>query len=313
MYLQRKILDYYKPVVKQTLSIVPRDVRRKALKKKYNDKSIKIIRRIKRYRNPWGQTKKNFNKFKKRIRRFKFQKRYKINSKMKFMKNNYFRSYENLFNNIMWIKKGFRKMYGNMTKHDSVIFHKKIENSLQRKNNMFENFFGEIECLLPVALYRLRLVPGIKTAKEYIRHGRIKVNSKLVTFINYKLQPHDIISLHHTLRKHYRKRFLKPMSNRQKKRFRLQIIKDRMRQRLLKKKNIRSKYKLKLKLGKHKKKMRQPIKIQSRRPHYYEFSKKLRRAVLLYKPKFYELHYNRYRFSFRMYLILLNNFKYIKY
>jgi ribosomal protein S4 len=226
------------------------------------------------------------------------------------MKNNYFHSYENLFNNMMWIKKGFRKMYGNMTKHDSAMFYRNVESSLQRKNNILENFLGEVECLLPVALYRLRLVPGVRTAKEYIRHGRVMVNSKLITFINYKLQPNDVILLNNKIRRRYRKRFFKALSNRQKKRLRLTRIKNRMKKRLLKKKNSRSHFKVKFKKFKTSKRR---FKILNPRPRYYEFSKKLRRAILLYKPKFHELQYNKYRFSFRMYLVLLHGFKYIKY
>jgi ribosomal protein S4 len=225
-YLARKVLNYQKPVEAQDTSVLLKNQGKLLKKKKRNQLLGKVIRVIKRQRNLWGQTKKSLNKFKRRHRRFKFQKRYKINSKMKFMRYHYFHNYEKLFINMMWIKKGFRKMYGNMTKHNSVLLYQRIDSSLQRKNNLFEKFLGEVECLLPVALYRLRLVPGIRTAKEYIRHGQIMVNGKLITFVNYRLQPNDVITLSHKLKHCYRKRFVKKLTNRQRKQRRFLRIKN---------------------------------------------------------------------------------------
>jgi len=256
---------------------------------------------IRRFRNPWGQTIKKFKNFR-RPDRLRFQKRYKVFTQTKRLRYSYFRDLDYFFNNVMWLKKSIRAEYGSMTKHGLNKFYGLADKKLQREESFFEKFFGGLESLLPVALYRLRLVPSVKTAKEFIKHGHIFVNQKKIKYVNYKLHPGDVVELSKTLRKKFKRRYRIKWKN---SKFRYKL-KRRRRFFLHSFKNQRFRFY-------KKKRKKRRFHIRNHRPRYFEFSKRLRGGIFLYKPPFYEIPYNKYKFSFKMYLFLLNNFRYIKY
>ena len=58
-----------------------------------------------------------------------------------------------------------------------------------------ENFIKIVESRLDVALYRICFFPTIFSAKQWINHGHVLVNKKVITLPGYQLKAGDVISI----------------------------------------------------------------------------------------------------------------------
>ena len=56
-------------------------------------------------------------------------------------------------------------------------------------------FLGTLEQRLSVILYRMRLMPTIYSAIQLIKHQGILVNNSKITFLNYRVNLGDIVSV----------------------------------------------------------------------------------------------------------------------
>lgn len=82
--------------------------------------------------------------------------------------------------------------YGNISKKEI----KKIyQQALKYRGKINENLLLLMESRLDVVLYRICFFSTIFTAKQWIRHSRIKINGEIVTYSHYFLQPGDVISV----------------------------------------------------------------------------------------------------------------------
>ena len=89
-------------------------------------------------------------------------------------------------------RKKLRILYGNLSNREinAVIKQAKIN-----RGGLGDNIFRLIESRLDVVLRKIGFLPTISFARQWIYHGKVQVNSKVVTIANYNLQPGDVISI----------------------------------------------------------------------------------------------------------------------
>ena len=89
-------------------------------------------------------------------------------------------------------RKKLRILYGNLSNREinAVIKQAKIN-----RGGLGDNIFRLLESRLDVVLRKIGFLPTISFARQWIYHGKVQVNSKVLTIANYNLQPGDIISI----------------------------------------------------------------------------------------------------------------------
>ena len=126
-------------------------------------------------------------------RKLKWYKKFKPQNQNKYLVSKYSNkhsSYQNRYKNTLQHLKIFKLFYGDMQK--SVI-KKKIFKS--KKNNYKLNFLKLFEKRLDVILYRARFCYSLRNAQQFIVHGKVFVNNKIVKSKSYLLKSGDLISL----------------------------------------------------------------------------------------------------------------------
>ena len=83
-------------------------------------------------------------------------------------------------------------LYGNLSKRALV---RTMRQARQAGGNVDSHFLSSLERRLDVALKRAFFFPTIKSARQWIRRGKILVNNQLVSAYSYSLQPADVISI----------------------------------------------------------------------------------------------------------------------
>ena len=83
-------------------------------------------------------------------------------------------------------------LYGNLSKKTLVCA---MRQARQGGGDAELHFFSSLERRLDVALKRAAFFPTIKSARQWIRRGKILVNSQPVNAYSYLLQPADVISI----------------------------------------------------------------------------------------------------------------------
>lgn len=110
----------------------------------------------------------------------------KIHKKIKDLR------YEPLFQTELREKQKFKKYYGELTESQ---FSKLFLNSLKSKGDTFDNIVSSFESRLMSLVFRSGLAKTIFQARQFINHGHIKVNGRIVTIPSYQVKPFSIISL----------------------------------------------------------------------------------------------------------------------
>lgn len=96
-----------------------------------------------------------------------------------------------LFYKLFRQEKILRAYYGNLTKRQyKNIFKLSFKNALYKQNPILY-----LESRLDIFLTRIKWVNSIAEAKQFILHGNILVNGRIITFANYNLQPGDIVQV----------------------------------------------------------------------------------------------------------------------
>lgn len=96
-----------------------------------------------------------------------------------------------LFYKLFRQEKILRAYYGNLTrKQYQNIFKLTYKNALYKQNPILY-----LESRLDMFLTRVKWVNSIAEAKQFILHGNILINGRVITFAAYKLQPGDIVQV----------------------------------------------------------------------------------------------------------------------
>ncbi len=89
-------------------------------------------------------------------------------------------------------KQKLRGYYGNITEKQ---FRRTYEEAVRRRGDTVENLVGLLEQRLDAVVYRLKFVPTVFAARQFINHGHILVNGRRVTIPSYRVGVEDVIEI----------------------------------------------------------------------------------------------------------------------
>ncbi len=74
-------------------------------------------------------------------------------------------------------------------------FHKYYVEARRRKGDTGQNLIELLERRLDAAVYRMKFVPTIFAARQFVSHGHVKVNGKRVNIASYSLVDGDVVEV----------------------------------------------------------------------------------------------------------------------
>ncbi len=89
-------------------------------------------------------------------------------------------------------KQKLKGFYGNITEKQ---FAKYFKEAVRRKGDTSENLIGILETRLDAIIYRMKFVPTVFAARQFVNHGHILVNGKKVNIPSYLVKPGDVIEV----------------------------------------------------------------------------------------------------------------------
>ena len=89
-------------------------------------------------------------------------------------------------------KQKLRGYYGNITEKQ---FRRIYQEAVRRRGDTIENLVGLLEQRLDAAVYRLKFVPTVFAARQFISHGHVSVNGRRVTIPSYRVRVGDEIQV----------------------------------------------------------------------------------------------------------------------
>jgi len=89
-------------------------------------------------------------------------------------------------------KQKLKGYYGNITERQ---FRKYYQEAVRRKGDTSENLIGILERRLDAVIYRMKFVPTVFAARQFISHGHIKVNGTRVNVPSFMVRDDDIIEI----------------------------------------------------------------------------------------------------------------------
>lgn len=89
-------------------------------------------------------------------------------------------------------KQKLRGYYANIGERQ---FYRYYEEARRRKGDSGHNMVELLERRLDAAIYRMKFVPTMFAARQFVNHGHVKVNGKRVTVASYSLKDGDTIEI----------------------------------------------------------------------------------------------------------------------
>lgn len=89
-------------------------------------------------------------------------------------------------------KQKLKGYYGNISEKQ---FHKYYEEAQRRRGDTSENLIQLLERRLDAVVYRMKLVPTVFAARQFVNHGHIKVNGRRVNIPSYQVKDGDVIEV----------------------------------------------------------------------------------------------------------------------
>ena len=89
-------------------------------------------------------------------------------------------------------KQKLRGYYGNITEKQ---FLRTYKEAVRRRGDTSENLIGLLERRLDAVVYRMKFVPTVFAARQFINHGHVKVNGKRVNIPSYKVKEGDVVEV----------------------------------------------------------------------------------------------------------------------
>ncbi len=89
-------------------------------------------------------------------------------------------------------KQKLRGYYGNITERQ---FRRIYAEAARVRGDTGENLIGLLERRLDAVVYRLKFVPTVFAARQFINHGHIKVNGQRVNIASYRVREGDVIEV----------------------------------------------------------------------------------------------------------------------
>ena len=74
-------------------------------------------------------------------------------------------------------------------------FRRYYADAVRQKGDTSENLIGILESRLDAVIYRMKFVPTVFAARQFVNHGHIRVNGKRVNIPSYRVKDGDIIEV----------------------------------------------------------------------------------------------------------------------
>ncbi len=89
-------------------------------------------------------------------------------------------------------KQKLKGYYGNITERQ---FRRYYAEAVRRRGDTSENLIGILEQRLDAVVYRMKFVPTVFAARQFVNHGHIKVNGKRVNIPSYLVDEGDVVEV----------------------------------------------------------------------------------------------------------------------
>jgi small subunit ribosomal protein S4 len=89
-------------------------------------------------------------------------------------------------------KQRLKGYYGNITERQ---FRRIYEEAMRRRGDSVEHLIGLLERRLDAVVYRMKFVPTVFAARQFVNHGHVKVNGRRVTIPSYLVKDGDEIEV----------------------------------------------------------------------------------------------------------------------
>ena len=89
-------------------------------------------------------------------------------------------------------KQKLKGYYGNISERR---FQRYYEEAVRRRGDMSENLIGVLERRLDAVVYRMKYVPTVFAARQFVNHGHIKVNGRCVNIPSYQVKDGDVVEI----------------------------------------------------------------------------------------------------------------------
>lgn len=89
-------------------------------------------------------------------------------------------------------KQKLKGYYGNITEKS---FRRIYEEAARMRGDTSENLIGLLERRLDAVVYRMKFVPTVFAARQFVNHGHVLVNGKRVNIASYMVKPGDEIEV----------------------------------------------------------------------------------------------------------------------
>ena len=96
------------------------------------------------------------------------------------------------FGTQLQAKQKLKGYYGNISERQ---FHRYYQEAVRRKGDSGEHLVGLLERRLDAVIYRMKFVPTVFAARQFINHGHIKVNGKRVNIASYLVKEGDVVEV----------------------------------------------------------------------------------------------------------------------
>jgi small subunit ribosomal protein S4 len=89
-------------------------------------------------------------------------------------------------------KQKLKGYYGNIGERQ---FRRLFQEAVRRRGDTSENLIQLLERRLDAVIYRMKFVPTVFAARQFVNHGHVKVNGRRVNISSYQVKDGDIIEL----------------------------------------------------------------------------------------------------------------------
>ncbi len=89
-------------------------------------------------------------------------------------------------------KQKLKGYYGNITERQ---FRRLYAEAVRRRGDTSENLIGLLESRLDAVVYRMKFVPTVFAARQFVNHGHVLVNGKRVNIPSYLVKAGDIVEV----------------------------------------------------------------------------------------------------------------------
>lgn len=96
------------------------------------------------------------------------------------------------FGTQLMAKQKLKGYYGNITEKQ---FRRYYADAVRRRGDTSENLIGILERRLDAVVYRMKFVPTVFAARQFVNHGHVRVNGKKVNIPSYLVKDGDVIEV----------------------------------------------------------------------------------------------------------------------